>query len=43
MIEATKRIVQETYTKANGHQHDAMVVYGDTDSVMVEKLHSKRV
>lgn len=35
MILMTKDYVERTYTKANGHPHDAVVVYGDTDSVMV--------
>lgn len=32
----TKSYVEETYTVANGHAADAIVVYGDTDSVMVK-------
>jgi DNA polymerase delta subunit 1 len=36
MIEKTKRLVEERYTKANGYEHDAQVIYGDTDSVMVK-------
>ncbi|CDI84986.1 DNA polymerase delta catalytic subunit, putative [Eimeria praecox] len=35
MIEYTKRRVEELYTKANGYEHNAVVVYGDTDSVMI--------
>jgi len=35
MIEETKNTVEATYTVANGHAHDAKVIYGDTDSVMV--------
>ena len=35
MIEATKAAVIKRYTKANGYDHDARVIYGDTDSVMV--------
>eukprot|EP00968_Pinguiococcus_pyrenoidosus_P017990 scaffold1833_cov255-Pinguiococcus_pyrenoidosus.AAC.8 len=31
----TRSLVEAHYTKANGYQHDAVVVYGDTDSVMV--------
>jgi DNA polymerase delta subunit 1 len=36
LLENTKAYVEETYTKANGYEHDAQVVYGDTDSVMVK-------
>jgi DNA polymerase delta subunit 1 len=35
MIDETKRVVEATYTKSNGHKFDANVIYGDTDSVMV--------
>lgn len=35
MIEQTARMVHEKFTKANGYAADAEVVYGDTDSVMV--------
>ncbi len=35
MIDATKNMVETYYTKANGFDHDAIVVYGDTDSVMI--------
>ena len=31
----TKKVVEETFTIANGYTHNAEVVYGDTDSVMV--------
>ncbi|XP_076450505.1 DNA polymerase delta catalytic subunit-like [Babylonia areolata] len=34
MIEQTKQYVEEHYTIANGYEHDAKVIYGDTDSVM---------
>lgn len=34
MIEQTKQCVEEHYTIANGYQHNAKVIYGDTDSVM---------
>jgi DNA polymerase delta subunit 1 len=36
MIEATKTYVEDKYTIQNGYEHDAKVVYGDTDSVMVK-------
>ena len=36
MIDATKNKVEEHYTVANGYAHDAVVVYGDTDSVMIK-------
>lgn len=36
LLEKTKEFVEEKYTKANGYQHDAQVVYGDTDSIMVK-------
>ena len=35
MIEETKNQVEAKYTTANGYEHDAKVIYGDTDSVMV--------
>eukprot|EP01135_Chromosphaera_perkinsii_P002643 Nk52_evm11s226 gene=Nk52_evmTU11s226 len=35
MIEQTKQEVEKRFNKANGYEHDADVVYGDTDSVMV--------
>lgn len=35
MIELTKSKVEETYTVKNGYSHEADVIYGDTDSVMV--------
>ncbi|PKK76661.1 hypothetical protein RhiirC2_733716 [Rhizophagus irregularis] len=36
MIEKTKQEVESQYTIANGYQHDAHIIYGDTDSVMVK-------
>lgn len=36
MIELTKQKVEERYTVSNGYEHDAVVVYGDTDSVMIK-------
>uniref|UniRef100_A0A8D8LYS8 DNA-directed DNA polymerase n=1 Tax=Cacopsylla melanoneura TaxID=428564 RepID=A0A8D8LYS8_9HEMI len=36
MIEQTKQEVEHKYCIANGYQHDAVVIYGDTDSVMVK-------
>lgn len=36
MIEKTKEVVESHYTIANGFSHDAQVIYGDTDSVMVK-------
>jgi len=36
MIDHTKKMVEESYNKANGYAHDSLVVYGDTDSVMIK-------
>ncbi|EGV65370.1 DNA polymerase delta catalytic subunit [Yamadazyma tenuis ATCC 10573] len=36
MIEKTKNEVEEFYSKKNGFDYDAKVVYGDTDSVMIK-------
>lgn len=35
MIDTTKNAVEEKYNTKNGYQHDSLVVYGDTDSVMI--------
>lgn len=36
MIDHTKQMVEEKYCIQNGYAHDAQVIYGDTDSVMVK-------
>lgn len=36
MIEFTKQEVETEYCMKNGYDHDAKVIYGDTDSVMVK-------
>lgn len=36
MIEKTKDEVEKRYNIANGYTHNAQVIYGDTDSVMVK-------
>nr|BCB92270.1 DNA polymerase delta catalytic subunit [Eulimnadia braueriana] len=36
MIEKTKMEVEEKFCVKNGYAHDAKVIYGDTDSVMVK-------
>ena len=35
MIEKTKELVEQHYSTAEGYEKDAQVIYGDTDSVMV--------
>lgn len=35
MIEQTKQEVEQHYRISNGYESDATVIYGDTDSVMV--------
>lgn len=35
MIDETKNAVEEKYNTKNGYEHDSIVVYGDTDSVMI--------
>lgn len=36
MIMLTKKAVEEKYCIKNGFKHDSLVVYGDTDSIMVK-------
>ncbi|CAE7637243.1 POLD1 [Symbiodinium sp. CCMP2592] len=36
MIDHTKQMVQENFCIEKGYAHDAEVIYGDTDSVMVK-------
>ncbi|XXG87122.1 hypothetical protein AAC387_Pa11g1887 [Persea americana] len=36
MIEHTKKLVEEKFTTLGGYDHNAEVIYGDTDSVMVQ-------
>ncbi|EOD33882.1 putative DNA polymerase POLD1 [Emiliania huxleyi CCMP1516] len=36
MIEETKEHVEANYNVAKGYEHDAVVIYGDTDSVMIK-------
>ncbi|KAH6791361.1 DNA polymerase delta subunit 1 [Perilla frutescens var. frutescens] len=36
MIEHTKKLVEEKFTVLGGYEHNAEIIYGDTDSVMVQ-------
>ncbi|XP_059624479.1 DNA polymerase delta catalytic subunit isoform X2 [Cornus florida] len=36
MIEHTKKLVEEKFLMLGGYEHNAEVIYGDTDSVMVQ-------
>jgi DNA polymerase delta subunit 1 len=36
MIEHTRSEVEQKFCMANGYPHDAVVIYGDTDSVMIK-------
>ncbi|KAF9599784.1 hypothetical protein IFM89_001730 [Coptis chinensis] len=36
MIEHTKKLVEERFNTLGGYEHNAEVIYGDTDSVMVQ-------
>merc|ERR1719411_2226351 len=36
MIDHTKKMVEEHYNVEHGYAHNSLVVYGDTDSVMVK-------
>ncbi|XP_065673456.1 DNA polymerase delta catalytic subunit isoform X2 [Hydra vulgaris] len=36
MIERTKQLVEDKYNIKNGYKYDSKVIYGDTDSVMVQ-------
>jgi len=35
MIAMTKSVIEDTFSTKNGFTHDAKVIYGDTDSVMI--------
>ena len=36
MLATCVRTIEATFTRANGYPHDAKVIYGDTDSVMID-------
>ncbi|KAL2941770.1 DNA polymerase delta catalytic subunit [Bienertia sinuspersici] len=36
MIEHTKKLVEDKFTVVGGYEHKAEIIYGDTDSVMVQ-------
>ncbi|CAI0428312.1 unnamed protein product [Linum tenue] len=36
MIEHTRKLVEDKFTMMGGYEHNAEVIYGDTDSVMVQ-------
>lgn len=36
MIIFTRKLIEETFCRANDCSHDAVVIYGDTDSVMID-------
>lgn len=36
MIEHTKKLVEDKFTVLGGYEHNAEIIYGDTDSVMVQ-------
>jgi len=36
MIEQTRDMVLDVYSKKKGFPHDSVVIYGDTDSVMIK-------
>eukprot|EP00475_Leptophrys_vorax_P031536 TRINITY_DN4777_c0_g2_i1.p1 TRINITY_DN4777_c0_g2~~TRINITY_DN4777_c0_g2_i1.p1 ORF type:complete len:838 (+),score=202.62 TRINITY_DN4777_c0_g2_i1:254-2515(+) len=35
MIEETRKLVEKHYSVDNGYEHNSVVIYGDTDSVMI--------